>query len=484
MPSACRLHSRYRPEVEADRYIESLNPGRDIDFFILIEPGMGYLVDALRKYHSGGKAVILHADAALREYESRHPGVPAWYPDSGKTVQEFLESEIPEGASARIIEWRPSLSLYGKSCLDLVRESAEFIKRADASHRTTAAFGTRWVRNFFRNIMLLRTVLMYRPMETPVVVTGSGPGLEAVVPEIRAAGDGVFVLASSSSVPALVAGGVMPDMVISTDGGGWALMHLHACFRPPPGGGAIAPRMAFALSAALPSRCSEMHILPVSDGSLWQTLALNAVGIPSAIVPQRGTVTASALELALSMTAKSVFMAGMDLSVGDIRSHARPYGFDHLFFGTASRLRPVYSQAFDRSGLIRAGGSHDVYAAWFKSRLASWHGRVFSLGGGHRIFENRASLEGAVSATKAKHGPPHQEHFRVLKAEGFPTQRCRRALDALVSGLKDHRHAAALSGELAPLLFPSGSGSPAGSLAENLAGAMRDIAERYTRERR
>jgi len=475
MSVAGRLHSRYRPEVEADRYVEALNPAHDIDYFILVEPGMGYLIGALRKHRPNSKAVVLHADAIFREFENLHLDVPVWYPDGEKTAQEFLEGEIPEGASARVIEWRPSLSVYGKTCLELVRESADFIKRAEASRRTAAAFGRRWVRNFFRNLTILRTALLYERMDAPIVVTGSGPGLEAVLPEILAARDSVFVLASSSSLPALAAGGVIPDMVIGTDGGGWALMHLHACFRL--GSSGPPPKLACALSAALPSRCSELPILPVSDGSLWQTLALNAAGVPSALVPQRGTVTASALELAFALGAGGVFLAGMDLSVGDIRSHARPYGFDHLFFGTASRLRPVYSQAFARSGDIRAGGSLDVYAAWFKSRLAAWSGRVFAIGDRHGIFESVPSLAPFLKTAERGHRP--RDRFRELPVKSLPAERCRCAVEALCVALKDQRHAAALAGELAPLLFLLRPGAAVGDLAGDLADALRDIARRY-----
>jgi len=475
-----RLHSRYRPQAEADRYIEALNPGHDIDFFVLVEPGMGYLVDSLCRYRPNSRAVILHVDTAFREFGNRHAGVPEWYPDSGKTVQEFLESEIQEGASTRIVEWRPSLSVYGKACLELVRESAEFIKRADASRRTVAAFGKRWVRNFFRNLTLLQTVLLYRPMDVPIVVTGSGPSLEAALPEIRAAGNGVFVLASSSSLPALRAGGVTPDMVIGTDGGGWALMHLYACFRV----GAVSPlKLACALSAAIPSRCSESPVLPISDGSLWQTLALNAAGIPSVLVPQRGTVTATALELALSIGTCGVFLAGMDLSVGDIRSHARPYGFDHLFFGTASRLRPVYSQAFVRSGEITTGGSHSVYAAWFKTRLASLRGRVFSLGGGHRVFGHGPSLRAVAHfAEGGRHESRCGDSFQTIPTKSLSRKRCGRALEALAVALKDPKHSAILVGELAPLLFPSRPVASFGDIAGDVAATLRDIAGRYCGE--
>ena len=461
---AGRLHSRYRPETEAERYIDALNPSRDVDFFILVEPGMGYLIDALRKRCPDSRAVVLHADPAFRKFDALRPSVLAWHPGCGKTAQEFLEGAIPEGASARIIEWRPSLAEYGPACLELVRESADFIKRAEASRRTAAAFGRRWVRNFFRNLALLRTALLYGHLGMPVVVAGSGPSLENALPEIRAAREGVFVLASSSSLPALAAGGVMPDMAICADGGGWAPMHLHACFRMGEAGRPL--KLAGVLCAALPSRCSELPILPVCDGSLWQTLALRAARVPSAIVPQRGTVTASALELAFALGAGGVFLAGVDLSVEGIRSHARPYGFDHLFSGAASRLLPAYSQAFARSRGIREGGSHEIYAAWFRSRLGAWHGRVFSLGGGNGVFERGPPLARFARARSARNG----ETFREFPLPCSPAQRRASALRALLDALKDPRHTARLVGELAPLLFPPRGDASAAAMEEALRG--------------
>jgi hypothetical protein len=500
-----KLHSRYQPQAEADRYIGALAIRPDVDCCIFIEPGLGYLVQALQQRRPECRIAVLHADSSFREAEVLCPGVPAWYPDSGIGVQEFLESAIPDTAVVQIIEWKPSIAAVGEGCLALVRESAEFAKRAAASRRTGAAFGRRWLRNFFRNLAIVQETLLYRAMDTPVVITGSGPSLEAALPQIREHRDGLFVMAASSSLPALAAAGIVPDMIVSTDGGGWALLHLHACFRNQdvpvqsrltaeknrlttpavlmrpsltatknrltvPITLASPTMLALGLTAAIPSQCAALPVLPISDGSLWQSIALNAVGIPSALVPQRGTVTASALELAMALSTGGIYLAGMDLAVSDIRSHARPYGFDHLFFGTASRLRPVYSQCFARSGDIRAGGSHDVYAAWFNSRLASWPERIFSLGGNH------AALENALPTRSLEGGRGNDGNvFKAVAVPGSPQGRCDRAFEALADALGKEQYAATLAGELAPLLFPSHKEVSPGDIVE----ALRHIAARY-----
>jgi len=464
-----QLHSTRRPELEAARYIDALNLSDTIDFFILIEPGMGYLIGALQERFPAGAIVALHADGQFRLTQSHYPHVPMWFPDSAQSVQEFLEEAIPETATARLIEWRPSLRVYGDACLNLVRETAAFIRRLEAGRRTTAAFGKRWVRNFFRNLMLVNQTLLYKAMDMPVVITGSGPSLEDALPQIRAARERVFVLAASSSLLALAAGGITPDMVISTDGGNWALLHLQDLSRRHGGTegtkenfvprtvgsmclceNASVTKLAFSMCAALPSQCGDIPLLPLNDGTLWQSMALHSIGLPSVLIPQRGTVTASALDLALILSGGAIFLAGMDLAVQDIRSHARPYGFDHLFWGAASRLRPVYAQCFSRSADIKAGGSHDVYAAWFKNKIASWPQRIYSLGGNHAAFEhNLPAMPLTVAAAKAGQAA---DCFQLVPAHNNPAERRNHAIATLIAALGNPHYAAQLTGELAPLL--------------------------------
>jgi hypothetical protein len=477
---AARLHSRYNPQAEAERYIDALNLGGGIEYFILIEPGLGYLIPALQKRFNDSRIMVLHADSRFRENAAESPDVPVWYPDSGETVQGFLEGLIPDSGAdkVRVIEWRPSLGLYGEACRFLAAETAEFIKRADASRRTAAAFGSRWVRNFFKNLSVVRRALRFRPGDAPVVITGSGPGLESALPRIRAMRAGALVLAAASSLPALAEGGVVPDMAISTDGGAWALLHLYACFRGPG-----TPRLAAALTAALPSQCAALPLLALSDGSLWQNMVLAALGIPSALIPQRGTVTASALELALVISSGPVYLAGMDLAVRDIRTHARPYGFDHLWYSAASRLRPLYSRCFARSNDTRRGGSHAVYASWFKSRLAAaaWPDRIFPLGDNHAVFG--APADAALPRQHEADGkePWFQETcfqetcFQETAISGSPAERAGRGAGVLIDALGDPRYAPAITGELGPLLFPEANTITADDIRE----ALRGIAARY-----
>jgi hypothetical protein len=216
----------------------------------------------------------------------------------------------------------------------------------------------------------------------------------------------------------------------------------------------------------------------LDDGSLWQRAVLGGLGIPSLTIPQRGTVSAAALDLALVLSSGNIFIAGMDLSLRDIRTHVRPYGFDPLFWGKASRFTPFYSQMFSRAGGIRRGGSHRIYASWFSRQAASWPDRIFSLGNNHELFQ-------ALKPRNPKKGEELEEG-KTMSGKGCfgeeaPAPRgiqAARGAEILVRALSAPALAETLGGELSPLLFPGRKTvSP-----QELAAAVLSIARPYSGE--
>jgi hypothetical protein len=394
------------------------------------------------------------------------PGCTALQKCEDEDVLEFLEKEVPDTDSKkiRIIEWRPSMKFYGREYARLLSLAAEFLKRAEAGRRTTAAFGKRWVRNFFKNLKLIKNALLYRQAEFPVIITGSGPGLETSLPVIKKLKDNCLIIAASSSTPALYHNGIRADLVIAADGGPWALRHLFSFYRNALNTDAL---LAVNLCAALPSQCTNTPFLLINDGSFWQSLILNTLGLPSVIVTQKGTVSAAAVELAMMLTKGNIYLAGIDLCVSDIRTHVRPYAFDYIFTQNECRFRPVYSQSFIRSSLLKKGGSMDIYAAWFKNRLSSWQKKIFSLGGSV-IFET--SLPSQSAALKNS-----REYFKTFNVNDDPALFCKRGAAALLGALDDIRYCENLRHELSPLLFPSESSVN----KEELKAAISQIADTY-----
>ncbi|GHV66571.1 hypothetical protein AGMMS49928_01580 [Spirochaetia bacterium] len=457
------LHSRYNPRGEAERYIASLNLGDDLRYIILIEPGLGYCIPPLKKRCPLAKIIALHLSGA-----AYIPGAEAharWNSGSDGPLQEFLEKEIPEtgGKTIKLVEWRPALGFYGEKYLKIVAECAEFIKRIAAGDRTVKQFGRRWFRNFFRNIALIQKSPIFDPIEGPLLIAGAGPSLEDAIPLIRENREKLFVLAVSSATAALAAAGIVPDLIISTDGGNWALLHLYECGRCGDTRGKKPP-LAAGLSAALPSQCSDIPLLFISDGSLWQSIILKGLGIPFISLPQRGTVSAAALDLAMAISRGKIFFTGIDLSHRDIRTHARPYAFDRLWEQEASRLNPVYHHHFERSAAINAGGSQAIYAAWFRQQIAGWPRRIFSLGGNNQVFKGLEAADGLIEYSAAK-----KTHMKDI-ALNFPKDPKNAAVEILRRALEAPRAPDSgetrLREELIPLLCPDNKEISAAALID------------------
>jgi hypothetical protein len=456
------LHSRYNPVAEAEKYINSLHFREGVRFFILLEPGLGYTAEVLQKKFPGAAILILHASDFFVSRKNYSQPFPAWSPGSGRTLADFLEDHIPdtEAASVALVEWRPSRTALGKAYLRLFAETAEHIKRADANKRTAGAFGKRWFRNVFKNLVLLNKAPRYRPFAAPLVVAAAGPSLEEAIPRLaeQKRKSPLFILAVSSAAQALLAADLPPDLIISSDGGNWALLHLYEALRKP------CSAFAAALSAALPSQFAALPWLPISDGSLWQNTLLRGMGLPFVSFPQRGTVTAAALDLAFLLCRGRVYIAGTDLGSRDIQTHARPYSFERLLAEKATRLNPAYSQSFVRASALAASGSNGIYAQWFARQ--SWPDRLFSLGHNNAVFNQRS----------ADLPPPDGEGEKPEPAEIVSLQDRRapeKAAETLLGALDLETPGKTISDELGPLLFPDGWNGGREDMKEAVREAIR-----------
>jgi hypothetical protein len=377
------LHSRYNPEAEAEKYIASLELPQDITHFILIECASGYIIPVLKTKFPDAVIFSLHC--------KRGPAYPFTadferYPDTPRPIRNLLEKEIPENARLKIIEWRPSLSVYKKEYLALLETAADFLRFHTMNRRTAAYFEKRWAKNMENNRAVFSRFVYPKtgaPSCFPIAVTASGPGLMACLPELQKKQDSVYIIAVSSSLCALYEHGIKPDMVAATDGGFWALPHLYELKRYCKG---QYPVIAAALNARIPSFLRDAPFLPLSDGSTVQNTRLSALHAPFITLPQRGTVSATALDLAFTLTCGPVYIAGLDLGDKDMLSHASPHAFETLFRTQSSRFAPYYHRLYARSRLNAESDTMAVYAAWFKNNLPQYLPRLVPLAGNHPMF--------------------------------------------------------------------------------------------------
>ncbi|MDL2229989.1 DUF115 domain-containing protein [Treponema sp. OttesenSCG-928-L16] len=463
------LHSRYNPEKEAETYIASLSLRSDTAFFILLEPGLDYLAQVLQRQFPQSRTISLHCSAYMAGHALPNAGA-VWVSGSPVSLEDFLAQHIDDGdaVKVKIIEWKPSQTAYGEAYLEMLRESAAFLKMSGANKRTLRGFGRRWFRNGILNILKAGETLSFTQASCPVLICGAGPSLESAVPLVRDLMDRnipLFIIAAASAFPALAEAGIDADMIISTDGGPWALFHLMESFRRS-GNKKRRPVPCIALSAALPSQYAGLPLLICGDGSAWQRLLINSLGISAIHLPQRGTVTASALDMALALSSGPLYLAGIDFSHQDMITHARPYALDTILESSSDRLRPWYSQKYGRAAAISGSGAHGIYASWFKKKLKDLASRSFFLG-----------KSGALSRDFPVSDLIHPSsgflpHFYPGAApSGSVQERLSRAEGMLIKGLRRPDISETLCGELGELLLSDGEESSAAELEKSL-GAL------------
>jgi hypothetical protein len=391
------LHSRYNPLIEAERYVDALSYSGEIQYIILAECCLCYLIEPLRKKYPSAKIISLHV-SGFYHGKSAAPPDAEWFLESAVGPGLFLEKEIDdtEADKIKIIEWRPAADVYGEEYLNLVKNITAFVKRVDANKRTRTAFGRRWVRNVVKNCFLFARntgIARVTRLASSCIVAGAGPGLEDSYGAIRGlVKNGALLIAVSSALGALLNAGILPGLIAACDGGNWARLHLFECvryfYKKTP------PHLAFSLSAALPLQCAGFSLLPLGDGSIFQSLAQKCLGLPPVSFPQRGTVSATALDLAFSLSKGPIYTAGIDFSHKDIRTHAKPYAFDAVLSSSALRLRPLYGLQFERALMIDSSLVNKIYSDWFREQksLSKIHSvsdagiEVIGAGGSADIF--------------------------------------------------------------------------------------------------
>ncbi|MDR2602600.1 MAG: DUF115 domain-containing protein [Spirochaetaceae bacterium] len=388
------IHSLYNPVLEAQKFAFSLNLSEEIRYFILLECALGYIIPFLREAAPKAKIISLHVNnfyivnrpLLFQPKEAALFSPDAEWPQNNVKIERFLENEIPdvEARYIKIIEWRPSLLSYGEDYARLAAAAASFIKKVDANKRTTLNFGKRWFFNVLKNIKYIKKTALPYGASSPCIVAGAGPGLDAELPYVKnavcesaAKGEKITVIAAASAIGALDYFGVKPDVVVSSDGGNWALFHLYQYIRYINQKKNVKPPvLAFVLHAALPSQAEGLPLAPIAVSRL-QELLLKKNNFDYAILPSQGSVIGSALDIALHITTGDIWVCGVDLKNYGVKTHTKSYYFTKLLHQKSSRFSPVYSLQFERAREIEQGGTFSIYRDWFNSYKTENKNRIF-----------------------------------------------------------------------------------------------------------
>jgi len=366
------VHSRYDPLREARRFIDRTLQGNTTTALV-VSSGTGYVEQALREKNHELRVVAV---ATLAPPAEPFPGgsYASWFPTRKHgSLLAFLHRHISELdlAGIQTIVWEPAITAADESARNILSTIERFLSDLKSNARTAAHFGKRWVRNLFRNsIRPLVPTSFPNGRSCPAVVTASGPSLDIALPILFPYREHILLVAVASALPSVLDAGLLPDLVVHTDPGFYASLHLYdqrVSHLP-----VLMPLTAFPPPRAI--RPVYLQQGTQLEQELYREAERTGNSPPPVRIAERPTVTATACDAALRITSGGVILLGLDLAFADIRTHCRPHAFEPYVARRAHRLTPAYDQWFKRIAPHsrrtgpgrRAPASFSEYERWFR----------------------------------------------------------------------------------------------------------------------
>ncbi|MBN2875874.1 MAG: motility associated factor glycosyltransferase family protein [Spirochaetales bacterium] len=336
------MHSRVDPIREAERLAsEYKKPG----FYAFLGLGAGYTVEALLAADRVSRGLIIEYEAGiLRAVLERLDLTHVLGDRRLKLLVDPTDEELDSAVSSTYVPavngYFGTIPLRGrtdaapesyKRAADVIRGTISVISD---DYSVQSFFGKRWFSNIVRNLAVsARPTPPVGPIRE-AVVTAAGPSLELYFDDIANRPRGAFLIATDTSLRALLERGITPDAVISIDCQHISYYHftlglpentpLFLDLASPPTVTRMATRPYFFSSGHPLSRyiTSRFRAFPVLDTS-------------------GGNVTHAAVSLAEYLGASTIRLYGADFSYPFGKTYARGTYIYPYFDIRQSRTHPL-----------------------------------------------------------------------------------------------------------------------------------------------
>lgn len=404
------FHSKYNPNREARRFIDARLGNKHPSLILLLAAGECYLVEELKNTFPGSFVAVLQPASIFDDKIMAAPDA-YWSPASGQPASFFLSGILSAGwaqGGIAFLEWSPVAEAFPGESAFLRNTILEEIKKENALSATRSFWASTWLHNSIAFWQTRTAFAIPSLHDAPIVIACAGPSLEKTIPFIRMNRKRIILFSVSGAHSILARQGIIPDIVVSTDPGFWANLHLREFTSK---SSARSPLLAATPSARIPKSILEKaEIIPLDSGLVFDRTGFEVSGSESIVTGPSGTVTGIAINLALKLSTAPVFVAGLDLAFLDIFSHAKGYAFESIYSLKSARLSPEYNNIFQMSrdgsspgsGNWRQPRAFSVYESELAS-LFSGNSRLYRLyPSGSALPGNTASAENIASVFRAE----------------------------------------------------------------------------------
>ena len=222
------LHSAYNPENEAKNVVETIHLSFKPDYFFIIEPGINYLYKLIKQKFPDCKICILRFTKDFDDYNYNADKNFYILDTSANSFEtDLINFFHDEGIlKTHFIQWQPSSKIFKQETNFAWEAIKKVIQYSQTILNTNGFFAKRWLKNSISFLKFSKNFSTIKKGHCDILVTASGISLNSSLNDIKKIRKELFLIAVSSSLKPLIYAGILPDMVISTDGGFWAKKHL------------------------------------------------------------------------------------------------------------------------------------------------------------------------------------------------------------------------------------------------------------------
>lgn len=227
------LHSQYNPEKEAEMFFQKHYKPNFIT--VLFGYGLGFIANQFLKNMKFDEVLIV-IDPLFKkgiELQKQHEKIDNVFFDE-KAVEVFrqvLGSLTTDSQTNIQVVISPNYNnLFPEKIVELLGKVKEAQMANYINENTVFYFAEEWQENFFNNLSNLIEDASIKDLEnmynSPVIVASGGPSLTKQIITLKEYRKKFILIAAGSAINSLVNNGIIPDFVVSIDGGTNNYLHF------------------------------------------------------------------------------------------------------------------------------------------------------------------------------------------------------------------------------------------------------------------
>ena len=423
-----RLHSAYDPVREAERAVESFNPGK-ADLILVCGCALGYHLTLLRKRFPSCCILLIERDMDVLEMarkinpESLQELVLI---QGAVDLQAFFESyDLSTFKGTAVYRHRPSYLLdqdyYDRMSADI----NQYLSSKLSDLLTRFEFEGKWIENIVQNLHHVFSAvpvidLFGKFSGYPGIIVSAGPSLKKNIGHISRLKDRVLIVAVDTALKVLLKHGMEPHIVMTLDAQRHSIKHFLGI-----------PRISAALLADMVSyprilqkypgpriisTTSKYYNAPEGDLIRETTPVMDWIEEyirPIGDIQSGGSVATSAFDLLLNLGCDPIILTGQDLAYTGREIHctgthhneewlpriSRFVNLDTINQNVVRKRKIKLIPAYGNRDSVISDFVFDLYRGWFEDSAAKVSIDVINATeGGARIINTRElSLEDLAS---------------------------------------------------------------------------------------